>query len=273
MFGRSGRLLAGALAAASVGAAAGFAAAEPPPGGAFRDCPECPEMVAIPPGSYTMGTPDTDKDSFGDEGPPTKIALAKPFALGKFEVTFAEWDACVAARGCRHRPKDQGWGRGRMPAMNVSWNDTQSYLGWLRRKTGKAYRLPSEAEWEYAARAGATGRFSWGEAPGPNRANCQNCGSAGAGKQTMPVGSFAANKFGLHDMHGNVWEWTQDCWAWTLAGTPANGRPRLRGTCGERVVRGGSYLVPWTVIRSSRRDRNAIGIRADQYGFRAARPM
>jgi formylglycine-generating enzyme required for sulfatase activity len=239
----------------------------------FRDCPECPEMLIVEKGSYAMGAPAADKETFGDEGPQRRVTFAKRFAIGMFEVTFDEWDACAAAKGCKHRPGDAGWGRGRRPVINVSWNDTQAYLAWLRRKSGKAYRLPSEAEWEYAARAGTTTRFFWGDEVGSNRANCAECSSATAGKQTAPVGSFAANPWRLHDVHGNAWEWTQDCWSGDLRNTPADGRPALGGDCRKRVLRGGSYLSPWRSIRITRRDHNTTTIRADEYGFRVARPM
>ena len=193
------------------------------PGRAFRDCPECPEMVVVPAGSFMMGS----DDGFSNEKPRHRVTIAKPFAVGKYEVTFAEWDACVAAGGCGgHRPGDRGWGRGRRPVINVRWDDAKAYVRWLNRKTGKQYRLPSEAEWEYAARAGTTTRYNWGDDIGRNRANCFKCGSRWDRKQTAPAGSFPANVFGLHDVHGNVWEWVEDCW---------------RGDCSRRVLRGGSW--------------------------------
>lgn len=259
-------------AVAIVGLAAGSAAqAETRPGTSFRDCPECPEMVSVPAGAFTMGSPESDKDAFAEEKPARRIAIAKPFAIGKFEVTFDEWDTCVAAKGCRHKPGDAGWGRGRQPVVNVSWNDVQAYLVWLRRKTGKAYRLPSEAEWEYAARGGRETRFAWGDEAGRNRAACYDCGSRWDGKQTAPVGSFAANGFGLHDVNGNVWEWTQDCWNADLVKMPATGAARLTGKCAERVLRGGSYLQVTHNVRTARRDKNTTTIRADEYGFRVVR--
>ena len=174
-------------------------------------------MVAVPAGRFTMGSTE-----FDNEKPSHKVTIGKPFAVSKFTVTFAEWDACVSAGGCKTKPDDEGWGRGRQPVIAVSWDDaTKEYLPWLSRKTGKTYRLLTEAEWEYAARAGTATKYSWGDDIGKGNANCNGCGShQWAGQQTAPVGSFAANDFGLHDMHGNVWQWTQDCYADTYKTVP-----------------------------------------------------
>jgi formylglycine-generating enzyme required for sulfatase activity len=144
--------------------------------------------------------------------PPHKVTINARFAVGKFDVTFAEWDACVSARGCKRKPEDQGWGRTR-PVINVSRDDaTKEYLRWLSRKTGKKYRLLTEAEWEYAARAGSSAEYTWGNDIGTNRANCIGCGSQWDNKETAPAGSFAANAFGLHDVHGKVYQWVQVCY-------------------------------------------------------------
>jgi hypothetical protein len=171
-------------------------------------------MVVVPAGSFTMGSPPSEEGRSDSEGPQHRVTIARPFAVGKFEVTFAEWDACVAAGGCSHRPGDQGWGRGNRPVIDVSWNDiTQQYLPWLSRKTGKTYRLLSEAEWEYAARAGTTTAFSTGRTITPEQANFDgNYTYGGSAKgvyrsKTVEVGSFPPNAFGLFDMHGNLWEW------------------------------------------------------------------
>ena len=213
------------------------------PGTAFRDCPDCPEMVVVPAGSFMMGSPSHEAGRAEDEDPRHRVTIAKPFAVGKYEVTFAEWDACVADGGCGgHRPEDEGWGRGRRPLVNVSWDDAKAYVRWLSRKTGKPYRLPSEAEWEYAARAGTTTRYSWGDDIGRNRANCLYCDSRWDLKQTAPAGSFRANVFGLHDVHGNVSEWVEDCWNDNYAGAPADGSPWTDGGCTRRVLRGGSWF-------------------------------
>ena len=208
----------------------------------FKDCPECPEMVVLPGGEFMMGS----NENF-DEKPVHRVEINRPFAVAKFEATFAEWDACVAAAGCKHEPADRGWGRGSWPATNLSWNDaTNEYLPWLSRKTGKTYRLLTEAEWEYAARAVRTASavhttYSWGDDIGKNRANCKGCGSKWDDQQTAPVGSFGANAVGLHDMHGNVWEWVQDCYKDTYANAPPDGRATSEVASCLRVIRGGSW--------------------------------
>ncbi len=176
---------------------------EPIPESPFRECPTCPEMVVVSAGSFRMGcvSGQTCQDN---QKPVHRVTISAPFAVGKYEVTFAEWDGCVADGGCDgYRPDDMGWGRGNRPVTNVSWNDVQTYVLWLSEKTRKTYRLLSEAEWEYVARAGSETRYSWGNEFGRNRANCSTCEKRW---ETAPVGSFAGNAFGLHDVHGNVWE-------------------------------------------------------------------
>lgn len=174
-------------------------------------------MVPIPPGTFLMGSPSEEKERNRDEGPPRHVTIAQPFALGKYEVTFAEWDACVAAGGCLYRPGDHGRGRGRRPVMQVSWSDAKTYVAWLSRIAGKAYRLPSEAEWEYAARAGTSTPFSNGATISTDEANYNGAFVYDGGRkgkylrQTLEVGTFAPNQFGLHDMHGNIREWVEDC--------------------------------------------------------------
>ena len=210
--------------------------AGPQAGEKFRDCPECPEMVVLPAGSYRMGS----RDGNSDEEPVHEVAIGAPFAAGRYEVAFAEWDACARDGGCPRGDvvaKDWGWGRGRRPVVNVSWDDAKRYVQWLSRKTGKPYRLLSESEWEYAARAGTETTYSWGDGIGVNRVNCDGCGSQWDDSRTAPVGSFEANAWGLHDMHGNVWEWVEDCWNDSYAGAPADGSAWLTGNCGRRVLR------------------------------------
>ena len=235
----------------------------------FRDCDVCPEMVVVPAGTYMMG-----EKGASDEKPVHQVTIAQPFAVGKYEVTFAEWEACVAGGGCNgYRPDDEGWGRGRRPVINVSWEDVQNYVRWLSEETGKPYRLLSEAEWEYVARAGKTTRYTWGDKKGRNRANCDGCGSRWDKKQPAPVGRFAANAFGLHDMHGNVWEWTQDCWNDNYRGAPSDGRAWQSGNCSYRVLRGGSWLVEPGDLRSAYRSWVAAGVRYNSIGCRLARTL
>jgi formylglycine-generating enzyme required for sulfatase activity len=230
-------------------------------------------MVVVPAGSFVMGSPKDEKGRRDDEGPQHKVTIARSIAVGKFEVTFDEWDACVAAGGCSHKPEDAGWGRGRRPVINVSWEDAQGYVRWLSKKTGKSYRLLSEAEWEYAARAGTETRYPWGDEPGSNRANFRESGSQWSNKQTAPMGSFAPNAFGLHDMIGNVWEWTQDCWNGSYEGAPEDGRPWESGDCGRRVVRGGSWWSNPENARSASRRWLEPGYRGNGLGFRLARTL
>ena len=231
-------------------------------------------MVVLPAGRFRMGClSDDDDECDRDEKPVREVAIAS-FALSKHEVTFAQWDACVSGGGCGgHRPDDRGRGRAARPVVNVSWEDAQSYVSWLSRETGETYRLPTEAEWEYAARAGTTTKYSWGNAIGVNRANCRGCGSQWDNSRTVPVGSFAANAWGLHDMHGNVWEWVQDCWNGNYAGAPMDGSAWLSGDCSERVVRGGSWLNFPGFLGAALRLWYTTGNRNVDVGFRVARTL
>ena len=249
------------------------------PGKAFRSCEACPEMVVVPAGSFTMGSPASEEGHGNDEGPQRRVTISQPFAVGRYEVTFSEWDACVSAGGCNgHRPDDEGWGRGRRPVMNVSWNDAKSYVAWLSRKTGKRYRLLTEAEWEYAARAGTTGPFHFGNTISTDQANYDGNYTYGPGRKgvdrekTVPVGSFPANRFGLHDMHGNVWEWVEDCRHDSYTGAPSDGSAwTTGGECSRRVLRGGSWDDFPRNLRSAVRFRYVTGNPYDDLGFRVAR--
>ncbi len=241
----------------------------------FKDCPDCPEMVVVPSGSFMMGS-----NSYDGEKPVHKVTIAKPFALGKFAVTFAEWDACVSAGGCKHKPEDQGWGRGTRPVINVSWDDAaKEYLPSLSRKTGKTYRLLTEAEWEYTARGVTTAsavhtKYYWGNDIGQNLANCDGCGSQYY-KQTAPVGSFKPTAFGLYDMYGNVWQWVQDCWHGSYQGAPTDGSAWVT-SCTEgsrRVLRGGSWNSYPQNLRAAHRNGNTTDDRYYYSGFRVARTL
>jgi formylglycine-generating enzyme required for sulfatase activity len=268
-----------ALAKLKAQALTSFKAQGIEPGKTFRDCAECPEMVALPPGEFMMGSPESEPGRNAVESPQHKVSIAYPLAVGKFAVTFAEWDACVAARGCSYTPNDEGWGRGRRPVMYVSWNDAQEYASWLARKTGKPYRLLSEAEWEYAARAGTTTPFYTGQCISTEQANYKgtvdynNCGAKTGlyrGK-TVEVGSFKPNRFGLFDMAGNVHQWTQDCWHDNYSGAPGNGSAWVSGKCEYRVKRGGVFSYDPAYLRAADRNRTTPDDRSNSSGFRVAR--
>jgi formylglycine-generating enzyme required for sulfatase activity len=233
-----------------------------------RDCVECPEMVVVPAGSFMRGSPEDEEGRWHAEGPQREVTIAEPFAIGEYEVTFNEWDACVKAGGCNGYDPSSPWGRGQRPVINVSWNDAQAYVSWLKEKTGEGYRLPSEAEWEHAARADTTTRYSWGNDIRPENANY---GSSVGG--TTAVGSYPDNPWGLSDMHGNVWEWVEDCWNETYRGAPEDGSAWTAGNCSHRVVRGGSWNDGARYLRSAYRIRYEPDIRSSTLGFRVARTL
>ena len=222
-------------------------------------------------GSSRMGDIQGGGDS--DEQPVHRVSV-KAFLLDKTEVTFAQWDACVAAGGCSHKPGDRRWGRGNRPVMNVSWEDiTEQYIPWLNKTTDKRYRLPTEAEWGYVARAGSESKYSWGNSIGRNKANCDGCGSCWDYSKTAPVASFAVNAFGIYDMHGNVWEWTQDCWNGSYRGAPGDGSAWLSGDCSRRVLRGGSWNYNPNFLRSANRYWLNSGHRNYNSSFRLVRTL
>ena len=238
-------------------------------GTVFRDCSDCPELAWLPRGEIVMG------EALTRNGPQHPVRIDYPLAVGRFEVTFAEWDACVAARGCQRRPDDAGWGHGRQPVINVSWADAQQYVRWLSRKTGKRYRLLSEAEWEYAARGASLARYWWGNEIGNDNANCRGCGSQWDGRQAAPVGSFVPNPYGLHDMHGNVAEWVEDCYHDSYRDAPDDGSAWTAycpGIVDHRAVRGGAWQDATNATRSAAREFVASGHRDARTGFRVARP-
>ena len=240
----------------------------------FKECTNCPEMIVVPAGSFTMGSPASEPGHDPDEGPQHTVTLAQPFAVGKFALTFDEWDACAAAGGCGgYSPGDEGWGRGRRPVINVSWGDANAYVAWLAKLTGKPYRLLTEAEYEYAARAGTTTAYYWGNDIGRVNANCPECGSQWNGKMTAPVGSFPANAFGLYDMAGNVWEWVEDCYNNNYDRAPTDGSAWTSGDSNVRVVRGGSWGLPPEFLRAAYRGGVAAVNRSDVHGFRVGRTL
>lgn len=249
-------------------------------GRAFRDCKDgfCgPEMVELESGRFLMGSPWTETDRESDEGPRRLVTIERGFAMGRHEVTFEQWDACVADGGCKYPPEDEGWGRSKRPAINVSWDDIRNeYLPWLNRKLGlsgaAAYRLPTEAEWEYAARAGSSARWSFGDDEGRLGEHAWSLQTA-EGKSHQ-VATKTPNAFGLHDMHGNVWEWCEDVWHQSYQGAPADSTAwHGNGNAGRRVVRGGSWNYNPQDLRAA--DRNGIPTdsRNLHLGFRVGRTL
>ena len=227
-----------------------------------------PTMVTIPAGSFRMGCA-SGLDCRNNEEPVRDVAIPHPFAMSVFEVTFEDYDRFRR----RDKVADESWGRGLRPVINVSWDDAGKYVAWLSSQTGEEYRLPSEAEWEYAARAGAVAQYGWGSRIGSNRANCGDCGSHWDGDRTAPVGAFAPNAWGLYDMHGNVWEWVEDCWNDDYAGAPSDGSAWLGGECYVRVLRGGSWGAPPRVLRAAYRGGITSGYRSSFVGFRVSRTL
>ena len=254
----------------------------------FRDCAECPEMVVVPAGSYMMGSPSSEEGRRDDEGPQHRVTIGESFAVGAHEVTFEEWDACVSGGGCgSYASDDEGWGRGRRPVINVSWEDAQRFVAWLRNKTGEPYRLLSEAEWEYVARAGSDTARYWGKS---SSVQCRYANGADQTTKkhqsdwavvscdddyyrTAPVGTFSQNGIGLYDALGNVWEWVEDCWNDSYQGAPSDGSAWETGDCGRRVIRGGSWSVRPAGLRSAVRGSVETGFRGSSVGFRVARTL
>jgi formylglycine-generating enzyme required for sulfatase activity len=247
-----------------------------------KDCADCPEMVVVPAGKFMMGSPSSEPGHDENEAPLHAVTFAKPFAIGKYEVTFDEWDACVAAKACAAVP-DDGWGRGRRPVIYVNFEMAAGYARWLTKQTGKSYRVPSEAEWEYAARGGTTTPWFWGDTSTPA---CEfgNVGDESVKAEhpdwplhscndgyakTSPVGSFKPNKFGLHDTAGNVWEWVEDCFNPSYEGAPPDGSAWLAGDCVRRVDKGGGWYNKPESVRPAlryagedpRRQNNTLGFR------------
>jgi formylglycine-generating enzyme required for sulfatase activity len=250
----------------------------------FADCDACPKMVVIPGGEFTMGSPPNEEGRSSDEGPQRKVTITR-FALARTEVTFEQWDACASDGGCsQDAADDRTWGRGKRPVINVSWNDAQDYIGWLNAKVdGAPYRLPSEAEWEYAARAGRQTPFAFGDTISTDQANYNGNFTYGAGKEgvnrqiTIPVDDLdAANAWGLRHMHGNVWEWVEDCQHDSYRDAPSDGTPWLssqNGDCAHRVMRGGGWSRPPWELRSAKRNESGPDFRYFKFGFRPARTL
>ena len=251
-------------------------------GGVFRDAlssgGEGPAMVVLPTGRFRMGDLSGDGDDY--QRPVHTVTISRRIAMGQYPVTFEDYDRYAggflkALFGQKsRRPYDQGWGRGRRPVINVNRYDAQAYAAWLSEQTCKRYRLPSESEWEYAARAGTETAYSWGDEIGVNRANCDGCGNEWDNKKTSPVGSFEPNAFGLYDMHGNVMEWVEDCWHDNYEGAPSDGRAWTSGDDSSRaVLRGGSWINYPRNLRSANRGWSSPSIRYNSGGFRLVQDL
>ncbi|MEE2745357.1 MAG: formylglycine-generating enzyme family protein, partial [Pseudomonadota bacterium] len=239
------------------------------PGKVFRDCSTCPEMVVIPPGKFFIGS----YNGKPRERPVQKISIEKPLAFSVYEITFDDWDSCHNTGGCLNAVGDRGWWRGKRPVINVLLSDINQYIVWIRKKTTRHYRLPSEAEWEYAARAGSSTEYWWGDKMLYGYANCRHCGSKWGGISSAPVGSFKRNPWGLYDINGNVLEYVSDCWSNDHTGIPANGSPKTSGNCLSRVVKGGAWYYLPKVSRSASRVRNDNRIFSYVIGFRIVREI
>lgn len=244
----------------------------------LKDCRDCPEMVAIPAGEFLMGSPKTEPHR-GSEAQHT-VTIFRALAVSRYEITFAQWDACVEDGGCGGYRPDAPWGRGGMPVVNVNWNNAKAYAAWLSRKTGHRYRLLSEAEWEYAARAGSVSAFAFGPTLSAAQANFDASSRTALNPEgrmrgkAVPVGRFKPNAFGLYDMHGNVWEWVEDCWNDQYGPSlPADGKPALSGDCAGRVLRGGSWEDGAADVRAAARVASAADDRSWSDGIRVAREL
>jgi formylglycine-generating enzyme required for sulfatase activity len=248
-------------------------------GAVFRDCGGgCPEMVTIPAGSFLMGS-----ERYSREQPQHKVTIIDAIAIGRYETTFDDWEACVSGGGCVHNraPSDEGWGKGRRPVINVSWTDAKEYVAWLSRRTGKKYRLLTEADWEYAARAGSRAIYPWGDNidcgkaaydGGPGSDCAAHAGDA-LRRGTQLVGSHPANKFGLYDMIGNVWEWCEDNWHPDYRGAPGDGAAWDGGDASMRILRGGAWNYGPSALRTADRNWYPLSGRTFFIGFRVVREV
>ncbi len=270
MITRFARIL--VLTAPLIAAATGCVTAGEPervPGEIFRDCDVCPELAVVPAGTFMMGANGREKQ----EKPAHQVTIAKPFAIGVYEVTFDEYAACYTEKACTRWPDDHKWGRGRRPVINLYYSEMRRYMRWLSRKTGQVYRFPTEAEWEYAARGGTRTEYWWGDKIGTGNANCRKCGTDWSGKLSAPAGSLKPNPFGLYDTSGNVWEYVEDCWNPTHLGAPPDGGPRHEGYCRDRVTKGGSWYYFSKLSRAASRYKNDVRVKSYNIGLRVLREL
>jgi formylglycine-generating enzyme required for sulfatase activity len=253
------------------------------PGDTFRDCDACPEMVVIPAGRFRMGSPKDEPERGPREGPLREVTIPRHLAIARYEVSFDEWEACLADGGCeRYRPDDIGWGRGKQPVIHISWHDAHTYNDWMTKKSGQRYRLPSEAEWEYAARGGTTTAYWWGNRITPDDANYKwseswNGSPTRRFTNTMlPVASHKPNPFGLYNVHGNAREWVEDCLHETYRNAPIDGSAwgaENRGDCTRRMLRSGNYVSHPKRIRSAFRLGLKPEFRIEATGLRPVRDL
>ena len=234
----------------------------------FKDCPACPVLIKLPGrASFMMGSNSDDPS----EKPAHQVSISAPFAIGKYEVSVEQWNACADANACPRVATDTA--SKNSPARDVSWDNAQQYVNWLSKVSGKPYRLPTEAEWEYAARGGTSTRYWWGEQMRTGNANCKDCGQPWRQDGPANIGSFAANPYGLYDMNGSAWEWVSDCWHNSYKGAPSDGRAWDEPNCLVRVIRGGSWREGASYMASSTRFKYAASVRHSQNGFRVARDL
>ena len=243
----------------------------PSAGSVIRDCPDCPEIVLIPAGSFDMGMPASEAGRYDDEGPVHRVTIGQSFYLGKYHVTRGQYGAFARATG--RNVEDPFFPQtDDHPVVEVSWNDAVAYAAWLSQRTRQRYRLPTEAEWEYAARAGTRTAYYWGDQIGRGNADCDGCGSQWDDKQTAPVGSFRPNAFGLYDMAGNAWQWVQDCYV-DYNSAPRDGYAYETDSCSSRMLRGGSWRSIPGSLRAGNRNALGPGVRYVYNGFRVARTL
>ncbi len=233
-----------------------------------RDCATCPIMIALPAGEFSMGS-STDDPS---EKPVHHVTIGAPFAIGKYEVTVEQWNVCAAANACQKLTPESNANKA-MPARDLSWDDAQQYVKWLSKTTGKPYRLPTEAEWEYADRGGTTTAYWWGDQMRKGNANCKDCGDPWHKEGPEAAGSFAPNPVGLYDMNGSVWEWVADCWHNSYQGAPADGHAWDSPSCDMRVIRGGSWREGGSYMLSATRFKYSASVRQSQDGFRVVKDL
>ncbi|MBD8533206.1 MULTISPECIES: formylglycine-generating enzyme family protein [unclassified Massilia] len=243
-------------------------ATAPRNGGEIRDCQSCPALVALPTASFTMGNNTSDPS----ERPAHKVTIGAPFAIGKFEVTVQQWTACVTANGCPRVPLSPETSAS-APMRDLSWDDAQQYVKWLGMISGQPYRLPTEAEWEFAARGGAATPYWWGAQMAQGKANCKDCGQPWNSERPANAGSYPPNGYGIHDTSGSVWEWVADCWHNNYKDAPADARTWDEPGCRVRVIRGGSWREGAAYMVTSTRFRYDASVRQSQNGFRVARSI